>query len=178
VSEPQRLYTANEIGTMLGKTRHWVLHQFNSKDAPPPSYTTFRGTKRDAYLWTAEDLARWRDYHAGIEWRRARTLSESEYSDHKAVNQVGSLTVTWKLWWRCLYDGIIEWWFSTPQGWVYRDDLDSGWREWHGGMMRPTEYHYFCVNRNDKLPSATKAILRSADELRQRMESEANQCVR
>lgn len=173
--EPQRLYTANEIAKMLGVSRHWVLEHFAEREGPAPQFQAMRG-KVGTYLWTVESLDAWRAYHAG--GGSVPSHRTNGYSDHNAVNQVGPVTVTWKLWWRPRGDGMVQWWFSTPQGWYCSDDDGRVWRHAET-MVRPSDYRYISVNDIVRdMSSATSAVLRSAHMLRQKIERTGQPCVR
>ena len=163
----ERLYTANEVATLFGMTRHWVLEHMSRDGAPEPEFEMMRG-KVAQPLWTVAGLDRWRGYFAGGK-SIPRHRTGDAYSDHKAVNQVGPVTVTWKLWWRCTGDGGVLWWYSTPEGWYVSNNDGQSW-DFTGTPIRPSDYRYYSVNTYDTVKGATSAVLRSADRLRQRLE--------
>lgn len=167
MAEPVRLFTAGEVGEVLGESRHWVRkQQLSSVNAPPPSFEMRRTEGVMVALWTEADLERWKAFHRGATW----VPKPDGYSDHNAVNQVGNLEVTWKLWWRPLPDGEVMWWFSTPRGWFVSIDNGRSWSD-TDTLTRPGDYRYYHVNGNVTMqPSATKAVLRSAEALRMRLE--------
>lgn len=164
---PIRLYGAGEIGTMLGLSRHWVIKHYTHPDAPRADYTTMHGTSVQS-LWSAAALDHWRAFHAG-EGSIPRNGRYTTFSDHHAVNHVGKIEVTWKLSWRCDYDGGTAWLYSTPEGWYISTDDGHSW-EATGSMIRDREYRYMSVNGNVPPGSAVKAILRECQKLRARIE--------
>lgn len=164
---PIRLYSAGEIGNILGVTRNWVLAHMIRPESPREEFTAIRG-KTQQPLWTARGVDEWRAYHAG-DGSIPRHHKAGAYSDHNAVNQVGPVTVTWKLWWRCLPDGGVLWWFSTPDGWYASHDDGITWSR-TDTMVRPSDYHYYSVNTNAMVNRATVAVLRSTEKLRLRIE--------
>lgn len=166
--EPERLYTANEVASKLGMTRHWVLEHSTRVGAPRAEFTTMRGS-RSQPLWTEFGVDRWRAYHAG-DHSVPRHRKADGYSDHKAVNQVGPVTVTWKLAWRPTFDGGVMWWFSTPRGWYVSNDDGQTW-DFADTMIRPGDYRYQCVNVTMNLTGHIGSVLRSAEKLRRQLES-------
>lgn len=160
---PQRLYTANEVGKAIGMSRHWVLEHCERDGAVPPEFTVMRGDLTQP-LWSEGSLDRWRAYCAG-ESSLPKHSRYAGYSDHKAVNQVGPVTVTWKLWWRCLSDGGALWWFSTPKGWYASNDDGRTW-SFTDTMIRPPGHRYYSVNADITPKGAVAAVLRSAEKLR------------
>jgi hypothetical protein len=171
-SGPQRLYTANEVSKVVGMTRHWVLEHCARTGAPTPEFTVMRGDLTQP-LWTEGSLDRWRAYHAG-DVSGPDHGRYSGYSDHNAVNQVGPVTVTWKLSWRCMYDGGALWLFSTPRGWYISNDDGVTW-DFADTMVRPTGYRYFSVNANVNPGSTISRILRSCEKLRRSIEKDISQ---
>lgn len=163
----KRLYGAKEVAAMLGTQLNWVLKHMRN-GGPPPDFCVQRGGKM-APLWSPVSIDRWRAYHAS-----SASLPKVEryltFSDHNAVNQVGGLMVTWKLWWRNTYDGGAMWWFSTPDGWYVSDDDGRTW-DFADTMVRPGGYHYFSVNGNVNPNRAVAGILRTAHQLKQRLEA-------
>lgn len=176
-SRPTRLYTANEVGRLFGTTRYWVLEHMARDGSPPADFVIVRGSEQP--LWTSASVDHWRAYFASGEsvprHRIAapgvrRPLAKSPpYSDHNAVNQVGPVTVTWKLWWRATRDGGTMWWFSTPDGWYVSNDDGVTWDD-ADVMIRPQGYRYQCVNGSVKPKRYVADVLRSVDKLRQRLE--------
>lgn len=162
-----RLYSAGEVGHILGVTRNWVLEHVARGKTPPADFVAVRG-KVDQPLWTAASVDQWRAYHAGDASIPSHHRGAS-YSDHNAVNQVGPVTVTWKLWWRNTHDGGAMWWFSTPQGWYVSDDDGRTW-DYADVMVRPGDYHYFSVNGSVIARGAVAAVLRSAAKLKGQLE--------
>lgn len=173
MSDPQRLYTANEIAKMLGMTRHWVLEHHSRTGAPQARFTAVRGSRMTLF-WTADALDHWRAYYAGAD-SIPRVQRTSGYSDHNAVNQVGNQTVTWKLSWRNTHDGGAMWWFSTPDGWYVSNDDGRTW-DYADVMIRPGDYRYFHVTGNVNPARHVATVLRSATKLRQRLQSNDN-CI-
>ena len=172
--EPQRLYSANEIARELGERRSWVHAQMKKvgAGAPQPPFVAITHGASPTLLWPESSLEHWRAYHASRNTVKKIADKYSTYSDHRAVNRVGSLAITWKLWWRCGYDGGTMWWFSTPQGWYTSSDDGRTW-EATGLMVRPSDYHYFSVNGNAKPSPAVSAILHTIAEIRMGMEKTA-----
>lgn len=175
---PERLYTANEVGKLFGTTRYWVLEHMLRDGSPPPDYIIVRGSEQP--LWSAPSLDHWRVYFAGQDsiprhhraepsTKRNRWARTPAYSDHRAVNQVGPVQVTWKLWWRSLPDNHRLWWFSTPDGWYASHDDGTTWSR-TGVMIRPEGYRYIAVNVNVISDEDVVAALRSVEKLRQRLE--------
>lgn len=143
----ERLYTVLDIARELGQTKMWVHGRLvSSPNAPRPDFTANARGGTPILLWKRDSLPRWHTYKAGNE-----TVSGNghyaAYSDHRAVNKVGRISATWKLWWRNTHDGRMLWWFSTPVGWWISDDDGASWRN-TGLFQRPGDYHYYRVNGN------------------------------
>src|SRR6185295_9425955 len=104
-TEPQRLYSANEIARELGERRSWVHAQMKKADAgaPQPPFVAITHGASPTLLWPESSLEHWRAYHASRNTVKKIADKYSTYSDHRAVNRVGSLAITWKLWWRQMY---------------------------------------------------------------------------
>jgi hypothetical protein len=164
----ERLYGATEIGTILGLSRDWVLKHVRRGDGPPAEYEAMKGKQCQA-LWSAASLSHWRAYHASGE-SLPRTNRYSNCSDHYAVNQMGPLAITWKLWWRNTHDGGTSWWFSTPQGWWFSEDDGVTWKPTES-MVRPSAYHYYSVNGSVRPKGAVAGVLREAEKLRRWIEN-------
>lgn len=166
----ERLYNATEIGTMLGIGRDWVSEHSRHGDAPPADYEWFRG-KTAMPLWSGASLGHWRAYHAsGESTPRTTARHVATFSDHNAVNQMGPVTVTWKLWWRNTHDGGASWWFSTPRGWWVSEDDGRTWKP-SETMVRPSDYRYYSVNGCVRPKGAVAAVLREAGKLRRWIEN-------
>lgn len=175
-AKPTRLYTANEIGRLFSTTRYWVIEHMLRDGSPPPDFIIVRGSEQP--LWTAASVDHWRAYFASQEsiprHRTAapgvrRPLAKSpRYSDDNAVNQVGPVSVTWKLSWRATRDGGTMYWLSSPVGWWVSNDDGRTWDN-ADVMVRPQGYRYQFVNGSVRPPPHVAAVLRSADELRKRL---------
>lgn len=169
--KPHRLYTTSDIAQLLGVRRSWVHNKIvkNADSAPMPEFDVKTNGPAPLLLWTESGLRRWEAYYASLGSIPPRISRHSAYSDHRAINRVGQLTVSWKLWWRCCFDGGTVWWFSTPQGWWVSENDGRDWRNAEA-MIRPTDYRYHCVSSNAPPTPAIAAVLRSATRLRQRLE--------
>lgn len=173
----ERLYSITEIGRTLGVDRH-SMHQYAERPgAPAADFEIYRG-KVAQELWTEASFDHWRAFfasqlsvprHSKARPEARRRPGTQPYSDHQAFNQVGPMVVTWKLWWRCTFDGGTMWWFSTPKGWWVSNDDGQTWDD-ADVMERPGDYHYFCVNGNVRPKPHVTNVLRSAEKLRQRLE--------
>lgn len=168
MSEPVRLYTISEIATMLGVSRMWVQRHHSAATAPSPEFVmpSIRG-KQMSLLWTEESLDRWRAYRASPSVNPGNGWGN--FSDHNAVNQIGSTRVTWKLWWRPTSAGTMLWWFSTPRGWYCSEDDGTTWQpaETH---VRPSDFRYICVGSSGQITPSVASVLRSAEKLRCKIE--------
>jgi hypothetical protein len=171
MTEPERLYTAKEIADELGERQSWVHAQMKKVDVgvPRPSFIAKIHGNNLTLLWPATMMGHWRAYHASRNTVKRLADKYSTYSDHRAVNRVGSLAITWKLWWRTSYDGGTMWWFSTPQGWYTSTDDGQTW-EATNLMVRPSDYRYFSVNGNAEPSPAVAAILHAVAGIRLGME--------
>lgn len=169
--EPQRLYGPSEIATMLGLSRHAIVKQVEYTGSPDPEYVIMRGGA-PTMLWSHAALDQWRAFLAG-EGSIPRRDRYSGYSDHVAVNQLGPMTVTWKLWWSCTFDGGTRWWFSTPSGWWTSDNDGRDWNPHEGGMLRPTDNRYYSVMGNVRPRGALVGVLREVEKLRRWIDSSA-----
>jgi hypothetical protein len=174
VTEPARLYSAVDIAKILGVSRAWVHNRLrkNGSTAPPPAFMAQIAGKNATLLWAENDLRRWSAYHASVESAPARGGKYSTYSDHRAVNYVRDVPVTWKLWWRCMPEGRVMWWFSTPAGWWTSENDGVSWVLTELDV-RPTDFHYYSVNGNACPSGAVAAVLRTTTELRHRLEKGA-----
>lgn len=161
----EQLYTAAGIAEMLGTHRHWVL---KSKGPEPDFQARFHGAN-PVMLWTERSVERWRAYHASPQSIPGGGRYTS-YSDHRAVNQMGPTTVTWKLWWRPTFDGGTQCWFSTPVGWYVSEDDGENWRH-TGAMDRPSDFTYVAINGNGTPTSWITIVLHRASKIRQRLEA-------
>lgn len=171
--EPQHLYTAAEVANFLGVKRAWIHNRLlDRRDAPVPEFSAVVAGRAPLLLWSADGVKRWQAFAASIDSVPLAARRRGSYSDHKAVNRVGRLTSTWKLWWRCAANGGTLWWFSTPDGWYTSGNDGRTWDKTES-MERPPDYHYYCVNGSVIPAPTTAAVLRSATELRRRIEKEA-----
>lgn len=170
MSEPQQLFTVNEIAGIIGTSGRWMHHRLKTNpSAPRAEYTITSNRSGPILLWSQQGVMRWQAFHASCE--STPPVRFFSYSDHNAVNRVGGIDVTWKLWWRTVFDGGTQWWFSTPQGWWTSVDDGRSW-QFTDMTVRPGDYRYQSVNANVMVRGAMAAVLRSAHALRQRLESE------
>lgn len=174
--EPPRLYTTFEIAQALGVSRSWIHTHLRPKySSPPPDFVAVaRGGKNLNNLWTEASLVRWQAYHASTE-PQSGIKRYSGYSDHNAVNMVGSLTVTWKLWWQPAPNGDSPvWWLSTPEGWW---TSTSDGRMWvpTGLMTRPVDNRYVSVTGNVKPGTVVAVVLASIARVREQIEGSVKQ---
>lgn len=156
------LHSASEVAKLIGVPRRWVIEHSHGS-GPPPDFTAHRGA-RPMMLWTDESVNRWRAYYMS-ETSTSGLRRFDSYSDHNAVNQVGSLTITWKLWWRNTHDGGAMWWFSTPKGWFVSNDDGRSW-DFADVMVRPGDYRYISVNGSVNPSQHTLSIIRGVGHLR------------
>jgi hypothetical protein len=163
----KRLYGVAEVAAALGVDRAWVRRHI-TRGAPQPDFEAAAGRKM-MMLWTQASVDRWRAYHAS-ELCLPITEHYASFSDHNAVNRVGRIEVTWKLWWRNTFDGGAMWWYSTPRGWYVSNNDGRTWED-ADVMVKPGGYHYFAVNGNVTPQRHVANVLRSAAELRQRLEN-------
>lgn len=170
MSEPIRLYTVKEIADDLGVKRGWVNNRVGLKrsdpNAPAPDFTAFIGGKDPIMLWSETGLQHWRAF-AASQSSVPKQLTKI-YSDHRATNEVRGQAVTWKLWWRNEAEGPV-WWFGTPDGWWVSRNDGVDWKR-TGLMVRPGDYHYYCVNGTVKPSAAVSSVLRSTTFLRRHIE--------
>ncbi len=162
----EQLYSAGEIATLIGETRHWVIDRSSEKGSPLPSYHVRRGDGIQ-HLWSAAGVDHWRAFHAGTGSLPRRKIGD-DYSDHRAVNQVANTTITWKLWWQITSDGPV-WWFSTPQSWWTSTDDGRSWTD-TGLMVRPGDYRYQSINAFVAPRGSIAALLRSTEQLRKKID--------
>jgi hypothetical protein len=173
--EPKRLYTTQEIADTLGVKRSWVhVHLRMARDGVPlPDFIASTRGKHLGNLWTEQSLVRWQAYHAGT--GASPTRRYDGYSDHNAVNRIGPLTVTWKLWWQPAATGdSTTWWLSSPAGWwVSTDDGESWWCT--ELMIRPTDNRYISVNSCVKNGTVLANVLASIAGVREQVEGSVRQ---
>lgn len=162
----EKLFTVNEVAKELGVTRPWIHSRIRNDDSPRADFT-MAGRGCPQLLWTETSLNRWRTYKDSGE-RVSGNSHYAAYSDHRAVNRVGRISASWKLWWRTTHDGNAVWWYSTPTGWWISDDDGRTWRN-SGLWERPGDYRYCCVNDSVNADSASKAVQRNARKLKDKL---------
>lgn len=166
--EPPMLYSAIDVAEQLGVSRTWIFSHMERPGSPPPAYRVQSKGSKISPLWTTRGVDNWRAYHARLLAPADRATAEV-YSDHRAVNRVGNVTVTWKLWWQNLWDGRQCWWYSTPFGWYTSEDDGYSW-EPSGAMLRPSDNRYYSVSG---IPPALRPIVRRSEELRRRLTADS-----
>lgn len=172
MSEPVKLYGTKQIAEILGASQRWVSAHAAAGRGPAIEFVVPAG-RQTQMLWTHRGVAGWLAYHASTMSLPLNLSRFPDYSDHKAVNTINLATVTWKLWWRPMYDGGTQWWFSTPRGWYASTDDGVTWTDMEL-MTRPYDYRYYCVtdNVNANHNSAPARVLRQALKLRRSLEKE------
>lgn len=168
-THPPRLYAISEVAKTLGVTTNWLNNRLSRDPAAPRAdFIVHTRGVHPMQLWSQGSVNRWCAYHASVDSVNAANRRYIGYSDHNAVNRVGNLVATYKLWWRPACDGGTMWWFSTPQGWWTSIDDGVTW-ECTGLDVRPSDYHYVCVNGLARPTAGVAAVLRSVIAIRQRI---------
>jgi hypothetical protein len=168
MTKPQRLFTINDVAGIVGINYKTITRLLESDpSAPAAEFWMPRGSLGSMQLWSAAGVARWQEFHA-----KEKTAVPTElagYSDHKALNKVGAVEVTWKLWFRSFSSDVTQWWFSTPEGWWTSIDDGESW-QFTGLQLRPTHYRYSCVNGNVTASGVHSGVLKQTYLLRRRLE--------
>lgn len=158
---------------MLGISRHRVYRYL--EEGPrrlEPDYKALWSGNKDQVFWRESKLAVWRQYVAAMDVPVAHVDAKkmtSGFSDHNAVNVVGTFHVSWRLWWKPCTTDALEWWFSTPQGWYTSTDEGSTWHR--TGLMRRPETRYVALGTGAgrTLPDWQRAVENAAEALKTRL---------
>lgn len=164
----EQLYGTAEVATAIGASRTWVQDHSRKPAAPKADFEYVNQGGQRTLLWTERSIGLWARYFRLLRGKKRsgpRLVRTINFSDHWTVNTVGSATVTWKLWWRNLWDGRTQWWFSTPNGWYTSDNDGTTW-EATGLTERPGDTSYYFVPSNSEASGLTAQILDSAARLR------------
>ena len=176
----QRVYTTENVAKMTNAGVSSIRSLVLWKKAPKAAYQVVSNTGRIQYLWDQAGLEEWHrlitereELRAGRVPRKRRAASESPFgvkqgkafSDHNAVNQVGKVMITWRLWWQDdpQWPDSTIWWFSTPEGWFTSKNDGRSWEK-HGdgvtddGMRRPSGPVYHAVNDPRKVRGPRNGI--------------------
>lgn len=164
----EQLYSIANVADALNRPRQ---HLDGRLDKGPPAafYTVSTEGGRVQPFWTIKGIEQWRTFFEEFDHKadEPAQVPATAFSDHKAVNVVAGLHVTWRLWWKPAVDDGVVWWLSTPFGWYRSGDGGINWVNTHQDVRPPGRYFPAAKGRMD---GAVGIARRGAHALQRRLE--------
>lgn len=143
----QLLFSINNMVEILNRPIYHFV-KIGRNGPPAAVYNVSREGGRVQPYWDLKGVEAWREAFKMMDDESAQPvpramIQPSTFSDHKAVNVIGNIEVTWRLWWKPASgsDDSVIWWFSTPFGWYQSANNGVNWVRTNQ-MIRPAGRYF------------------------------------